>query len=241
MDYKGKFYDKYVSGHTSSLYGEVSFREIKRQFPIWEAYFGKLLPDNPSAKILDMGCGYGGFVWWMREKGFKNAEGVDMSREQIELGSKLGIEGLREGDLYEVLKNNRGVYDAIIARDVLEHFTKSQVVEILELAHQALRQKGTFLIQTVNAANPLWGRLRYGDFTHDTAFTEDSIKQVLCSEGFRDAAVFPQRPVFHGIISFIRLALWFVIELALRAYVLIETGSARGIFTQNIIVAAKKD
>jgi len=240
MDYKGEFYDNYVSGHTSSLYGEISLGGIKSQFPAWESYFGKLLPENKDAKILDIGCGYGGFVCWLREKGFKNAEGVDISREQIELGRKLGIEGLKEVDLHEILGKGKGSYDALVARDILEHFSKNEVVDVLKLAQGALSNGGVCLIQTANAENLLWGRLRHGDFTHDIAFTEQSIRQVLGTAGFKDVRVFPQRPVVHGVASFIRLALWFLVELALHAYLLVETGSARGIFTQNIIVSAKK-
>ncbi|KKK97832.1 hypothetical protein LCGC14_2648830, partial [marine sediment metagenome] len=82
--------------------------------------------------------------------------------------------------------------------------------------------------------------LRHGDFTHDLAFTSQSISQLLRVAGFTKVSAFPQRPVVHGVISFLRYILWRLFELVFHLYLLIETGSPRGIFTQNIIAVGRK-
>jgi len=133
MTYRDKFYSKYVSSHTSRLYGEVFLGNIKKQFPVWQKYFGRFLPEDKKAKIIDLGCGNGGFVYWLQQIGYQNAEGIDISAEQIEAGQKLGIKNIRQADIKEFLitqlPNN---YDVIFMRDILEHFNKEEILDVLE-------------------------------------------------------------------------------------------------------------
>jgi 2-polyprenyl-3-methyl-5-hydroxy-6-metoxy-1,4-benzoquinol methylase len=240
MNYRDKFYSKYVSAHTRQLYGEQSLDDIKKQFPVWQKYFGRFLPLDKNAKILDLGCGNGGFVWWLQKIGYQNTEGVDISEEQVQQAEKLRIENIFHGNFLEFLKNKKEVYEVIFARDVLEHFNKEEILDALGAIFVSLKKGGVFIAQTVNAENLLWGRLRHGDFIHELAFTKESITQILTVTGFNEIKIYPQRPVIHGLKSLIRFILWKYIELELKFYLLIETGSAKGIFTQNLIAVARK-
>ncbi len=234
-------YTNYVSTHTSVLYGETSKSAIEKQFPIWNAYFGNLLPYNKNAKILDIGCGDGGFILWLRSLGYTDVRGIDISLEQVNLAKTNGIEGVMAGDFFKTLPNQKDSFDFIIARDVLEHIAKDRVVDALSLIRESLRSGGNFIAQTVNAENLLWGRLRYGDFTHELAFTKNSLQQVLYISGFTKVKAYAQRPVIHGLKSLIRYVFWMLFELFLHMYLIIETGSWDAIFTQNIVMDARKD
>lgn len=64
-DHKNKIYDKYHSIHTKKLYGEISIEKIQKQFKFWKYYFSEFLPADKNVKILDAGCGNGGFVYWL--------------------------------------------------------------------------------------------------------------------------------------------------------------------------------
>lgn len=240
MNYRDKFYSKYVSTHIDRLYGDLTLDGIEKQFRAWQVYFGGFLPEDKNVKIIDIGCGNGGFVYWLSELGYKNVEGIDMSGEQIEIAGKLGIKNVQQADIKKFLKNKREFYDIIFARDVIEHFNKEEILDILNIVYKSLKQNGKFVCQTVNAENLLWGRLRHGDFTHGTAFTKESASQVLLVIGFRDVKIYPQQPIIHGLKSFIRYFLWKCIEYCLRLYLFIETGLGKGIFTQNLIVRAEK-
>lgn len=240
MEKHKEFYSKYVSTHTKHVYDKSSLDDARQLFFVWNNYFGKLLPVNKSARILDAGCGTGDFVYWLTCLGFHNVRGVDISAEQIACGEKIGFGDIYEGDIFEEFSKNTGVYDLIFARDVLEHFGKDDAVNFCRSAALSLAEGGSIIIQTVNAENLLWGRLRYGDFTHEQAFTENSIRQLLMVAGFKNIIVLPQRPVIHGIKSFIRYTVWMCFELMLRLYLLAETGASKGIFTQDLLILAKK-
>lgn len=240
MNYRDKLYSNYVSGHTSCLYGEATLEGIKKQFPVWKKYFGRFLPENKDVKILDIGCGNGGFVYFLRNLDFENAQGVDISKEQVELAHKLGIKNVTQYDVKEFLSGQVGAYDVIFARDLIEHFTKDEIIELLETVYKALKTDGLFVVQAPNGEALFSGRLRYGDFTHEMVFTRSSLNQILKATGFIDTEFYPTGPVPKGLKSSVRYILWKGIETLLRLYMTIETGSLSGIFTQNIIAIAKK-
>ncbi len=240
MNYKEQFYNKYVSKNTKFLYGKLTIEDIKKQFLFWDAYFRKFLPQNKQALIMELGCGSGGFIHWLQSIGYLNAGGIDISSEQISEAKKFGIKNVNKADIKEFIKNKNEVYDIIFMRDILEHFTKDEILGILESVFKSIKTGGKIIIQIPNAENILSGRLRYGDFTHEVGFTADSIKQLLAVSGFKDISVFGPYPIIHGLKSLARFILWKFFELCLRFYLLVETGLSKGIFSQNIIAVAGK-
>jgi 2-polyprenyl-3-methyl-5-hydroxy-6-metoxy-1,4-benzoquinol methylase len=240
MNYRDKFYSKYVSAHTNQLYGDLSLKIIEKNFPVWRKYYGKFLPKDKNAKIIDLGCGNGGIIYWLQQIGYSKTEGVDISSEQIGQGRKMGIKNIFQADIKEFLNNKINQFDIIFTRDLIEHFNKEEIINILEQVYGSLKTDGLLIIQTTNAENPFGGRFRYGDFTHEISFTESSIRQVLLVSRFNEIKVYPVRPVIHGLKSLFRNLLWRWIELEIKFYLLVETGSAKGIFTQNLIAVAKK-
>jgi 2-polyprenyl-3-methyl-5-hydroxy-6-metoxy-1,4-benzoquinol methylase len=240
MNYREKLYSTYVSSHTKPLYGEAILEGIKKQYPVWKRYFKRFLPDDKDAKILDIGCGNGGFVYYLKNLGYRNSSGIDISLEQVEAAKKLGIKDVECADAMSFLKDKKELYDLIVARDLLEHFTKDEIMDVLSLTFNSLKLGGPAVIQAPNAQNLFSGILRYGDFTHEIAFTKDSLNQILRAAGFNEVAFYPTGPVPKGIRSAIRFVLWKMIEKVFRFYMLIEAGSSEGIFTQNIIAVAKK-
>lgn len=235
-----KLYNQYVSTHTSQLYGETTIDSIERQFPAWKWYYGRFLPKDKSSKILDAGCGNGGFLYFLRSLGYENPAAIDISPEQVEVANKLGIDGIDCTDIISFLRDEKESYDLIFARDLLEHLTKDKILKVLETIYNALKVDGLLVIQAPNGESLFSGRIRYGDLTHELAFTQDSLNQALKTIGFEGAAFYPTGPVPHGLKSTVRFFLWKMIEKLLRFYMLVETGSANGIYTQSIIATAMK-
>jgi len=241
MSYRDKLYSTYVSNNIAHLFGETSIATIeKQQFPTWKRYYSKLLPENKHAKIIDIGCGSGGFVYFLKQLGYENSCGIDISPEQIRIAKNLGIKDIECADNMIFLKDKQNSYDVVIAKDLIEHFPKEDIMELLVLVFNSLKQGGIFIIQTPNAESPFGSRFRYYDFTHSVAFTKSSLSQVLRATGFGKVRCYPMGPVPHGLKSSIRFLLWNVIQIMIKFYMLVETGRSNGIYTQTIIAVGYK-
>ena len=244
MNNRDKLYSNYVSTHTIHLYGEASIEGIKRQFPVWKRYYGRFLPENKNAKILDAGCGNGGFIYWLQEMGYVNASGIDISPEQIEVSKRFGVK-VEQGDLVEWLKDNKETmnYDLIFARDVIEHFGKDDISKVAGIFHRALKKGGFLVLYTLNAESPFGCRLRYGDFTHEVGFTPSAISRLLHMTGFTDTEAREMGPVPFGysMASTLRYLVWRTIRVALKVWNIAEMGGAgSGVFTRVFVISGIK-
>ncbi len=155
----------------------------------------------------------------------------------------LGIVGVTHADLFDALATLDAVSkDVIVAFDVIEHLTKNEVLRLAEEVVRVLAPRGTWIIHTVNGESPFFGRIRYGDFTHENVFTRQSIRQALLSRGFAQVKCFEDTPVIHGAASLGRAAVWKLVRGAFRVALAAETGDrgAEAIFSQNFVTVAAK-
>ncbi|MBF0345581.1 MAG: class I SAM-dependent methyltransferase [Nitrospirae bacterium] len=239
-DYRDRLYSTYYSSHASALYGDITIEEMRKRFRFFKSYFGQFLIVEKSAKILDIGSGIGKLILWLKELGYTNTTGIDINEEQVKIANDLGISEVKHCDIVQYLGANKNGFDMIFAIDVIEHFRKDEILGVLELIYGALKENGMFIIQVPNGESPFTGRYRYGDFTHEVAFTTTSISQLFRVIGFKDIVFKPAGPIPHGVISVVKYVLWKVIEALLKTYMSVETGSSKGIFTQNIIAVGCK-
>lgn len=240
QDYKKNIYSNYHRVHTKHLYGNVTINSIRKQFAPWKYYFSEFLPKNKSADILDAGCGNGGFVFWLGELGYSKSSGVDISKEMIDLGQSLNIKNIFETDLFEHLKINKNSYDIIFCRDVLEHLTKSEVFEMFKLFFDSLKPVGKLIVQVPNGYSPNYSKIFYGDFTHETLFSEAILGQIALSTGYKSLSLKEITPVPKGIKSSVRFVLWILLRQWYKFIHLIETGNSKGFYSQNIIAFIAK-
>jgi len=232
----GDYYETHVR-HNRTITAAALDRETRQL----ASYYACLMPQDRNAKILEIGCGYGAFQAMARRLGYRNVHGIDIDEEQVKVAIELGVDTVAVADASEFLSANRGEFDCIVAIDLIEHLAKQDAVEVLRLAHDALRERGRVLLQTLNGQSPFVGRLLYGDITHVFALTNVSACQLFRRAGFDDIEVHAMRPLLHGVASGIRLALWHLIELVLRIATAAQAGAWRGnIFTPELLVVAKR-
>jgi 2-polyprenyl-3-methyl-5-hydroxy-6-metoxy-1,4-benzoquinol methylase len=238
--YKERLYATYLADHLTPRKGGASLEALHAREARWDKTLRRFLPQDRGAMVADLGCGYGSVVWWLQQRGYTNAGGVDVSQDQIEQGARLGVRNLQQGDVLDFLRTATGRYDLLIARDLFEHLSKEDTLEGLTLCREALRPGGALLLQVPNGESPFAGRIIYGDFTHETAFTQASLSQVLRAAGFDGVACYPVRPVVYGFKSWLRSLAWRVIEAALITAVVAEVGPVRPIVTQNLLAVARQ-
>jgi SAM-dependent methyltransferase len=175
--------------------------------------------------------------------GYRNLRGVDGSAEQVAAARRLSIDGVEEGDVMETLVAlPEGSLDCVIAFDLIEHFTKDELIALVDEVCRVLKPGGRWIIHTPNAESPLGNRMLFWDFTHELAFTRTSLAQLLLSSGFSAASCFEDQPVPHGLKSASRWLLWRFFRSLLRLYLAVETGDTgrHAIFSQNFLAMAIK-
>lgn len=240
MNYKEEIYKKYITFQTKNINFNKNIDYFKKQFVVFDNYYGKFLPKDLNIRIIDIACGTGEIVYWLNEKGYKNVEGIDISEEQVRLANLLGARNIKQFDLREYLNGKDEYYDVIFAIDIIEHFKKEEIIHVLNLIYRSLKTGGMLIIKTPNGESIFGTRYLYSDFTHEFIFTERSLKEILSFVGFKDFHFREAGPVIHGLKSLIRFILWRLIKLFLKFYLVIETGEKAIILTQNIICFAKK-
>lgn len=240
--YRSRIYGQYVKSRQQSLAPETLDGLKPRA-----AYLRKLIrqhfPADRSSTVLDVGCGHGTLIHFARECGYTSLRGVDGSPEQVAAARQLGIMGVEEGDLLRVLANQPDTsLDVVVAFDVIEHFTRDELIPFIDQVIRVLKPNGRWIIHAPNGESPFCGRMRYWDLTHELAFTRTSLNQLLLSSGFSTVCCFEDTPIVHGAISALRWVLWKIIRSMLRLYIASETGDAGNahIFTQNMLAVATK-
>jgi cyclopropane fatty-acyl-phospholipid synthase-like methyltransferase len=236
-DYRDRVYARYraagAAGATASA-GGLAFLDqvVARHFP-----------PARTAAILELGCGAGYLVRAARAAGYSNVSGIDASPEQVAEAARLGIAGVALGDARAKLAQAPAAsFDMIVAFDVLEHMTKDEGFILADAVCRALKPGGSWILHTANAESPFFGRVRYGDITHEQAFTQDSLDQLLTLAGFAQVRSFEDRPAVHGVASALRLLAWACVRALLIVYLVAESGPAarRAILSQNLLCVAIK-
>ena len=104
---------------------------------------------RPDHAILDVGCAQGGFLDFLRHKGYKDLAGVDMT--------DLYVEKAREKKMYRIEKGNAealpfedGSFDIVVLEQVLEHLIDP--IRAVREAKRVLRKDGFFCIGVPDAA-----------------------------------------------------------------------------------------
>jgi 2-polyprenyl-3-methyl-5-hydroxy-6-metoxy-1,4-benzoquinol methylase len=199
------------------------------------------VPEDRSIVIADVACGSGELLALLKQAGYDNVLGVDISAEQIAQVATRGLDCAEEGDAFDFLRARRAQFHVVLAIDFLEHLKKPNVLDLLRLIRDALRPGGRLILQTCNAKSPFFGGYRYGDFTHETAFTAESVRQVLRTVGFSTITIQEVQPASRTLFGYVRRGLWPIMRLPLVLYLAAETGVLRGhVLSQNLIAVADK-
>jgi len=230
-DFRESLYQRYVTAFKTGNY-----EPLGADLSAW--YECKYLPllyglEHGDA-ILDLGCGQGHLVQFLKRQGFSNVKGIDISAEQIEIAVSRGLDA-EVADVFEFLPGQEAAFKAIFAVDVIEHFTKEEIISLLRLIHRSLKDSGKLILQTPNGQGLFPLQVIFGDITHMTIFTPDSLEHILKFGGFDHVRFFETGPVPKNINGAIRLILWRFIKIIANALRMIECGKTQKIWTENMI------
>ncbi len=236
--WRERLYATYSSTHSGLLENSAPDAAMKRT-AYFDANVARHLPPDREAPVLDIGCGAGSFVAYLRERGHSQVYGIDLSGEQVELAHSRGLDMVECAEALPYLSNKPGQFTAITAFDLFEHLTRPELFDLLDSIHRALRPGGQLIVQTVNGGSPFHGRIRYGDLTHETAYTPSSLAQAFRVAGFGVMSFHEIVIPVYGLKSSVRHRLWPLVRVIPLAYLAVESGGVAGlILTQNLIATA---
>jgi len=231
-------------GYFDSIYaGSNSFtdEEYENSALDFDFHYGSFLPDENDAPILDIGCGTGHFLYYLKKRGFSNFLGIDISESQVEFCRKSITPNVKIADAFEFLDDKKDAYSVISSNDVIEHISKERVIPFLGMIYRALKPDGTLLLKLPNMSNPFSIDSRYRDFTHESGFTEKSIYQVLYMAGFRNISIRPSQDPGKSLKSLLGRALTSMLHAVLRKLFWYQGITAPNILSCRLVVSAKKE
>lgn len=228
------------SGRASLTDAQSLFDREKKQFE--REILPKLRSLPKTVKVFDLGCGSGSLIAALKGAGFTSVSGMDLSEEQVKMAHGMGVSEVMLGDAMQYLRDTSEGFDVITGMDIIEHFTKDELVELLQLIQRKLNEGGMAIFRTPNMDAPVASAFALGDFTHENYLNASSAEQVMLSCGYQDVAILPSTMRVQGLFKeIIRRITYDWLELILKLQLFATARSTRNIlFTPNLIIVGCK-
>ncbi len=241
-----KYRDVLYSNYHSTQSGRASLTDAKSLFEREKWRFQmELLPlmnsISKTARIFDMGCGSGSLLSVLGDAGFVNAFGMDLSQEQVDLAHKMGVNQVQLGNALDFIKNSNEQFDVITGTDIIEHFTKDELVELLQTIQSKLKPGGKAIFRTPNLDAPFASIFANGDFTHENYLNASSAQQVHLACGFKKVIVYPSKMnIQKPIKEILRKCIASPVFLSYKLSIFASGRSTQNVlFSPNMIIVAE--
>lgn len=172
------YYLHYKKWHDHTMPGYIELSKRK-----YQAIFDGILPKDKDASILEIGCANGMALLTLKDMGYFNIKGIELSQELAAIAKSFNLEVI-EADALDYIKRDQQSYDFIFMIDVLEHLPINRIYEFLRDIYEHLNENGKLMLIVPNAISPAGSYFRYIDWTHQTSFTPTSISYLLENAGF---------------------------------------------------------
>lgn len=135
--------------------------------------------------VLDIGCGRGEFVTLLTKNGI-SAKGIDVSKEFVQYCQEKGLQ-VEQADMFEYLKKAEDhSLGGIFCSQVIEHIMPDQILQLLNLANQKLKDNAPIILETINPQNVVAvSNWFYMDPTHIRPVHPKTLEFMLESCGFK--------------------------------------------------------
>ena len=148
----------------------------------------------PGEKVLEIGCGWGGFAEVAAREALVHVTGLTLSTEQLAYArqrmDKAGLGAMADLRLCDY-RDSDGQYDAIASIEMFEAVGESYWPSYFECVARNLKQGGRACVQTIVIADELFERYRKGT---------DFIQQYIFPGGMLPSpSVFERMAFEHGL------------------------------------------
>ena len=222
-------FDSFWEGPEDIEKGYSSFGDFYR-----ENYL-PYMPKRRDLRVLSISCGPGYFVKMLKDEGYTNVLGIDSEYDKVQYAPAKGLNCI-VANAVEFLQGLSEPFDVIVCEQELNHLTKEEMVQFLQLCYRSLRSNGSLLVHGLNGANPLTGSdASAQNFDHFNTFTEYSLQQVMEYSGFGRVRTFPLNlfVFYNNPLNYVGLIASTTLSLLFRAGFMLY-GKKNKIFTKKI-------
>lgn len=159
--------------------------------------------NSKNINVLDAACGSGGLLKFLRNKGYTNISGFDLSEKAVNLAKNSGL-NVNVGDLRDISKfRDENTFDVITCNDALYFLADNEKIHFLNDVGRLLINNGLLIIN-LPAFNVLGG-------THnkiaqiENRFTKRDISTLIKDSEFEIVAIRYWPFFLSPIILFVRL------------------------------------
>lgn len=241
-NYRSVLYKDYYQNQSGRAFKLQIEEKMKNDAKLFSAEILPFLPSNKSIKILDIGCGFGSLIKLLKDSGYTELTGIDLSVSQVAIAHQFGLTEVQVNDINSFLTSKESFYDVITGVDIIEHFSKDELIDLLNIIKKSLKPDGIAIFRTPNNDAPFATIYSRGDFTHENYMNGSSAEQLMLSMGFSEIVVKNSHIVVAGFIKeIIRKIIWrtytFRVKLLLFAS---GRGSKNVLLSPNMIIKVKK-
>jgi 2-polyprenyl-3-methyl-5-hydroxy-6-metoxy-1,4-benzoquinol methylase len=175
----------------------------------------------------------------LRDLGYRNLAGFDISAENVEICHKSGLTFVDQLDALRLEQHRPGErYGVVFLMDVIEHLPKESGVSFLEQVRERLVPGGCAVIQTPNMGCVFGHYHRFNDLTHEFCLTEKSARDLMVAAGFKPTDI-EIRPAWSATTALGRLREQYL-KILHRLIFLAEDSSRPKIPTKNLLIRGTK-
>jgi SAM-dependent methyltransferase len=141
---------------------------------------------NPAMAVLEIGCGTGIFLRYLKARGFADVVAFD-----TDAGLAAVLDDLPG---YDIRLENAGPYlaaldgprfDRVALFDVAEHLPVADLVAMMTSLHRVLKPGGRVVIRAPNCGSP-WGmKMHFDTFDHITPITSGRLSELASTTGYK--------------------------------------------------------
>ena len=181
--YRSAFYQRQAEWHGyEGPEAVLRLHRLRARYYDW--YTRGWLPEDRNTRILDIGCGSGQFLHFLKERGYTRAEGIDVDGKQVEIAQELGFQA-QCVDAGTYLEEAGQDYGLIAMLDIIEHFRRDELFPLMETVVSRLQVNGRLIASVPNAESPIGLPCYFADITHEMAYTAGSLEEMLFCHGLK--------------------------------------------------------
>ena len=158
-DLDGRLYSLFLDGDQqySCAYFEARDQSLDDAQLAKKRHLAAKLWPQPGAKILDIGCGWGGLALYLAEIAGAHVTGITLSQEQFEIAQNRALErGLTQATNFRLTdyRDVEGQFDRIVSVGMFEHVGVGFYETFFDKCAELLADNGVAVLHSIGRSGP---------------------------------------------------------------------------------------